>query len=235
MSGARRQRGPAALARRPADLRVVLLVGLTLATLSGTARGDGAKDQARGEFDKAQIQYKVGHFQEALEGYSRAYELFPAPAFLFNIGQCHKNLKNYERAVFFFEGYLRDEKNPDKRALAEELLAESRVALDKQAARAPIEPPGGAGATASPRVPGSGAALQVPSIAEPPAAAPVLVTGAEDRPGANPARPRRSWWPWAVVGGLVVATVGGYLYWSSGGTTMVPPNTSLGTVDRRGR
>jgi hypothetical protein len=220
---------------------VALLVGLLLAAPSGPARGDGARDQARGEFDKAQIQYKIGHFQEALEGYARAYQLFPAPAFLFNIGQCHKNLKNYERAIFFFEGYLREENKPDKRALAEELLAESRAALDKQMARASIEPAAGAGAGARPPVAGaaagmSGAAPRAPAILAPAAVAPapVLLTGAQQNPGAIPARPARSWWPWAVAGGVVAAAVGGYLYWSSGSSTMVPPTTSLGTVDRRG-
>ena len=115
---------------------------MTLA-VSWQAAATTPKAMAKVEFDKAQIQYKLGHFDEALAGYSRAYELFPAPAFLFNIGQCHKNLKNYERAIFFFEGYLRDEKSPARRALAEELLTESKAELEKQQRVSAAAIPGG--------------------------------------------------------------------------------------------
>jgi hypothetical protein len=236
MRGARPKSGCAALARRSAGTLVALLLGVALAAPPAPAAEDSAKERARGPFEKAQIQYKVGHFQEALEGYSRAYELFPAPAFLFNIGQCHKNLKNYERAVFFFEGYLREEKNPDKRALAEELLAESKAAMDKQAARAPL------GAAAGPSLfPSSSGALgagsAAPTSASPPTSGPALVAAAPGSPGAtDPRSSLRSFprWLWAVAGGVVAAAVGGYLYWSSGATTWVPPPSSAGTIDGRG-
>ena len=77
---------------------------------------------------KGQLDYKLARFEDALQDYSRAYELYPAPALLFNLGQCHRNLKNYERAIFFFEGYLREQPkiDPDQRALTEDLIAESQ-------------------------------------------------------------------------------------------------------------
>jgi len=220
---------------------VLVAAGLSLSGAPGLARAaESGKERARVEFDKAQIQYKVGHFQDALDGYSRAYELFPAPAFLFNIGQCHKNLKNYERAIFFFEGYLREEKNPTKRALAEELLAESRAAQEKKAAPAPIEPrppvpeASAAGPALAVRPPAEVPAPQSPSGAAPPPAAPLLVgTPGEGTAAAPPARSGPPWWLWVVLGGVVAAAAGGYLYWSSGGTTVDPPSGSLGTLDRR--
>jgi tetratricopeptide (TPR) repeat protein len=210
------------------------------ASLALPARASAAtpKVLAKVEFDTAQIQYKVGHFDEALEGYSRAYELFPAPAFLFNIGQCHKNLKNYERAIFFFEGYLRDEKNPARRTLADELLAESRAALQKQTT--PTPPSTEPLQESAPHAGGAVAAVRaVPSLAPPPggstAASPVLVSStAETSADAihTPALTHR-WWFWAAIGAGVLVAAGSAVYLSSGATTAVPPSGTIGTLDRR--
>jgi hypothetical protein len=193
------------------------------------------------EFDKAQIQYKLGHFDEALAGYSRAYELFPAPAFLFNIGQCHKNLKNYERAIFFFEGYLRDEKSPARRALAEDLLTESRAELEKQqrvsAAASPAASP-------PPVDRGPAGPLPAPALALGPstsvATAPVILsptTGTSDATihatTESSASWTHQWWFWTAVGVGVLGLAGGVVYVSSGGTTFVPPTGTIGTLDRR--
>jgi len=44
----------------------------------------------------------VQDWTTALVDYQAAYDAEPLPAFLFNIGQCHKNLAHYEKAIFFF-------------------------------------------------------------------------------------------------------------------------------------
>jgi tetratricopeptide (TPR) repeat protein len=61
---------------------------------------------ARRVFEQAQREYDLGNFEKALEGYSEAYRLVSAPALLFNIGQCHRQLGRYERAAFFYRRYL---------------------------------------------------------------------------------------------------------------------------------
>ena len=229
------------------------LMLLALVSLAAPAAGRAAtpKEQARVEFEKAQIQYKLGHFDQALEGYGRAYELFHAPAFLFNIGQCHKNLKNYERAIFFFEGYLREEKDPQKRQLAQELADESRAELDKQqkqaaraaaAAGAPSaaaaqgsETKGGTASHGAPR------AETVPPRAPEPRTVQPLVA-AQDAPavGGPPAadaapapKSGSSWWLWAGIGVAAAVLAGGVAYWATGSGTTVPPGGTVGTLDRR--
>src|SRR5215213_9543292 len=84
------------------------------------------KQQAKKLFDEATEHYKVGRFAVALEGYEAAYALFKAPAFLFNIAQCHFQLENWDRAAFFFEGYLREQPNATNRALVEDLIRDAR-------------------------------------------------------------------------------------------------------------
>jgi len=82
----------------------------------------------------ASVEYKVGHFEQALDLYGKAYESYPTPALLFNIGQCHKMLKSYERAIYFFHGYLRDAPDAPNRAFVEKLMAEAQSELDAQRA-----------------------------------------------------------------------------------------------------
>jgi len=204
-----------------------LLVGAAplLAAESGNARA-----AAKAEVQKAQLHYKLGRFEEALVAYSHAYELFPAPALLFNIGQCHKNLKNYERAIFFFEGYLREETSPNARTrtLAQELVAESRAELERQRAaevelKKATSPP--------PAAPSSSVAAMFGAPA-PPAAAPVLVDAS---PAASSTKPLlRRWWFWTALGvGTAAVVTGVALYASTGHTSTVLPSGTIGTLDRR--
>lgn len=78
------------------------------------------------------VQYKLGHFEEALAEFSKAYERYPAPGLLFNIGQCHKMMKHHEQAIYFFQGYLRDKPDAPNRKAVEELIVESKHALDAE-------------------------------------------------------------------------------------------------------
>ena len=90
------------------------------------------KAEAKRLADEATRKYNLGQFQEALDAYSKAYETFPAASVLFNLGQCHRSLGNHERAVFFYEGYLREKPNAPNRDVVEELLVEERASLTKQ-------------------------------------------------------------------------------------------------------
>lgn len=72
------------------------------------ADAKGYKVKAKQLFEEAQVHYETGRFQEALEDYSKAYELVQLAGFLFNIGQCHRELKEYDRALYFYERYLRE-------------------------------------------------------------------------------------------------------------------------------
>lgn len=240
------------IARRRGLGAFVVLAALAMSTSAGAeSRGDSRRQKARTEFDKAQIQYKLGHFEDALEAYSRAYELFPAPAFLFNVGQCHKNLKNHERAIFFFEGYLREETNPTKRALAEELVAESRIELERQIAGSLATKPSAAAALAPAATDPSDAAqtprdagMEAPPVFTVALAPPAPLGAAIVVPAAGPAatvdaddersgRLTHAWWFWTAIGAGVLALGGGLIYLGSGGTTRVLPEGSVGTLDRR--
>jgi tetratricopeptide (TPR) repeat protein len=123
------------------NLLAVTRGALVVAALAiGTTAAAATPLETAKEFaTHASIEYKVGHFEQALDLYGKAYESYPTPALLFNIGQCHKMLKNYERAIYFFHGYLRDAPEAPNRAFVEKLMAEAQADLDAQRAAEAVE------------------------------------------------------------------------------------------------
>jgi tetratricopeptide (TPR) repeat protein len=151
-----------------------LLAALGTAT---PARADTALDEAKALTNTAMVEYNVGKFREALELYSKAYERYPTPVLLFDVGQCQRMLKNYERAIFFFRGYLRAEPSAPNRTAVEALIAEAQRELDDERA---IE---AAKADQAPAAPASAASTEPPA---PPSAAPPLGAPPPPTPPAAP-------------------------------------------------
>ena len=90
--------------------RLVLVSCLTAAVLPAPriAFAETAQEKAsRRHYDRAEKQFALGKFEDALEYYQKAYDADPRPGFLFNIGQCHRNIGDYESAVFSYKKYLK--------------------------------------------------------------------------------------------------------------------------------
>lgn len=220
-----------------------------VAALGGRAAADVDKAQVRALVAAGDTDYKLGKFTEALDEYARAYALYPAPALLFNLGQCHRNLKNWERAVFFYEGYLRESPaDAPNRAVVEDLLTEARGELAKQQAAATATAQHDAEAAERARAEAERVRLEAEKhrLDEDTR----LHVEAERRRLADEERARqaeearrreqareadrfyRKWWFWGAVGGAALA-IGGTAYYFSGSTTVVEPTGSLGGLDRR--
>ena len=90
------------------------------------------KEKAKTLAEDAGRKYNLGQFDDALKLYTEAYDTFPAAGLLFNLAQCHRSLGNHERAVFFYEGYLREKPKATNRDMVDELLTEERAALARQ-------------------------------------------------------------------------------------------------------
>jgi tetratricopeptide (TPR) repeat protein len=208
-----------------------------------------AKAKAKALVREAELQYKLGRFEEALASYTKAYEHHAVPALLFNIGQCHRQLRRFERAIFFFEGFLRETSGGPNRELAAELIAESDQELAKERRRAAEaekqaneERERQAQAAAleqqqqqrAPQRPAEGGAGTPPNLDAPAAgvAAPVLVTTGDAAPADAGVPIYQRWWFWTaaalVAAGAVVVAL------SVGGEEkLVLPGGSTGTLDRR--
>jgi tetratricopeptide (TPR) repeat protein len=116
-----------------------LVVLSTILALTTPAGAETPLEQAKALAGRATVEYNIGHFDQALELYSKAYEALPTAALLFDIGQCHRMLANPERAIFFFQGYLREKPDASNRALVERLLLELQQQLPPPAP-SPAEP-----------------------------------------------------------------------------------------------
>lgn len=110
-----------------------------VALLLAIAGAPNDRDQAKAEFDGAQRHYQVGRFEEALAGYTRSYELVPLPALLFNIAQCHRNLGQRDRAIYFMEQYLERQPDAKNREAVERLIDELRREEEQERARVRVE------------------------------------------------------------------------------------------------
>jgi hypothetical protein len=153
---------------------------LVVALASTAARADPAAD-AKDHFNRGVKLYNLGHFQEAIPEFEKAYDADPAPILLFNIAQSHRQNGNKERALFFYRRYLEQEPNAAKRADVEQRMKELAQSLEqeneqKQKPPTEVTPP-----PPTPNPPQAGPAT-------PTAPTPVVVAGAEAPTGVTPWR-----------------------------------------------
>ena len=198
--------------------------------------GADDRQKAREHFLKAEAHYKLGRFADALREYSAAYEAAPLPGFLFNIGQCHRQLDNCERAIFFYEGYLREKRKARNRKVVERLIRKCRKDIEavleeekrreelarEEAERKRIEEEK---RRAEERRREQERLLALEH-------ARLEAVRAEEQKAKEPAF-YETWWFWTIVGGAVAAAAGGTAYYLLSEDETVLPSGSLGTLDLR--
>lgn len=177
---------------------------------------DAARAKAKKVAAVAKRDYLLGKFSEALAGYKRAYDTYPAPGLLFNIGQCHSKLHNWDMAIFSYQAYLRERPKTPNRPVVEELLRDAQAAHDKaqrDAAAAKREKQRRE-REAEQRKQLAANRLVIPPPTPAPHAAPVY----------------KRWWFWTAIGAVATSSV---IIFAASGDTVVLPERSLGVLDRR--
>lgn len=163
--------------------------------------------------------YSLGRFAEAKAKFSKAYEVLPLPGFLFNIAQCHRQLDECPRAIFFFKGYIRKRPDARNRDLVLRLIKECEQRIAEKKRLAAEEKRRREEAERRRR------AITQPVVKVVPV--PTPVGPKKDEPPVH-----RRWWFWTAVGGSVLAValaVGlgvGFGYKAK----EVDPSGSLGTI-----
>ena len=114
-----------------APVRLLLVLFVTLLAARVAHAEDPATKSAKRHFDRGQKLFNLGKFDEALDEYQQAYEAKEIPAFLFNIGQCYRNLGDYDAAVFSFKKYLKLEPDADNREQVEDYITELETEQEK--------------------------------------------------------------------------------------------------------
>lgn len=87
---------------------------------------------AKKHFERGEKLFALGKFADALDQYERAYDAAPIPDFLFNMGQCHRNLGDYEAAIFSFRKYLKAVPDADDREQVEAYISELEAEQEKR-------------------------------------------------------------------------------------------------------
>jgi tetratricopeptide (TPR) repeat protein len=180
------------ITRKAATL--ALAVALCTATAK-PARADANSNKAHELYDQGVTEYNLAHFKEALTAFEGAYRLRHDSAFLFNIGQCQRNLHHYEDAELSFKAYLRESPAlpPATRTKIQGLIAEmERAGRDRST---PAAEPAAVTPAVQPATPPQPTTPQQPAL---------VVTSAVPQP-------RRDWYRnpagWSLVGGGVVLVV----------------------------
>lgn len=89
---------------------LALLVAAPSATWAQPASAPASQPdvtaRATSVFERAKVQYRLGNFELALKGYKDALALLERPSLVFNIAQCHFQLKQWHQALFHYQHYL---------------------------------------------------------------------------------------------------------------------------------
>ncbi len=183
--------------------RLLAVCVLLLAFVRVAHAEDASERTSKRHYDRGQKLFNLQKFDEALEQYQKAFDAKPLPAFLFLIGQCHRNLGDYDAAIFSYKRYLKLEPEAENREQVEELIEE----LEQKKAEGDTERLG-LGKRKKPK------------------------DKDEEPPPENPegAPVYKKWWFWTAVGAVaVVGGVGIYYATKSGGGGS--PMTDLGNID----
>jgi len=182
--------------------RLLLAVFVLAVAARAAAADDEATRTARRHFERGEKLYALTKFGEALDEYQQAFDARPIPDFLFNIGQCYRNLGDYDSAIFSYRKYLTLAPDASNRAQVEQLIDDLQARKDRNDTRR--------------------LGLQ-PRAA--PTAAPAAAPPAEPPPAERPIYGR--WWFWTGI--AVIAGAGGVVAYEvtrpSG-----PPGTNLGNI-----
>jgi tetratricopeptide (TPR) repeat protein len=106
---------------RPLLIELVLFLA-TQVTLLGTAApawAQTATDQARVEFKRGAEAYQEARYEDAIEAFTRAYELDAKPTLLYNIAQAYERLGDVPSALRAYRDFLRADSPEQDRKLVE--------------------------------------------------------------------------------------------------------------------
>jgi cell division septation protein DedD len=129
---------------------------------------DAATEQARQHYQQAQQAYDIGHWDEAIAEYEKAYSFRHDPTFLYNMAQAHRRKGDAQRALDLYKNYLVKVPDSPQRAEIEDRIRVLQKQIDKaEQAKLKSQPPG------APIAPGPATpVIAPPPLAPPPASVP---------------------------------------------------------------
>jgi tetratricopeptide (TPR) repeat protein len=167
-----------------------------VAAAPSVARADDSAT-AHDAYDKGMAHFHLEEYDAAIEEWERGFRAKPAPEFLYNIAQAYRLSKRPEKALSFYQKYLRVAPEAKNRDEVERQMKTQQEVIDKQKSAAEAPPQG-----------------TLPTPAPPPTSAPQTTpqttSGRADLVAQPAERPvYKKGWFWGVIGGAAVVVAGG--------------------------
>jgi tetratricopeptide (TPR) repeat protein len=112
--------------------RFLLALSFTLLFGRIALADDASLREAKRHFERGEKLYALTRFADALDEYQKAFDAKPIPDFLFNIGQCYRNLGDYESAAFSYRKYLKLAPDAANREQVEQLISDLEAKQDQR-------------------------------------------------------------------------------------------------------
>ena len=131
--------------------RICLIVAIP--TIIGMGAPLLAEECSKEEMAKARPYYndgakafRIGELRKAADAFKAAYEACPSPLFLYNLGQTYRQLKDNEKALYFYKQYLSttspiDERRGDVQKWIDQLNAQIENQRRLETPPLPSQPP----------------------------------------------------------------------------------------------
>ncbi len=142
-------------ARRTLGVACVYAIVLAALASPSHAQAPEALRKAQESFDEAQQHYLQARFDEAAQGFEKAYAARPFPQFLYNVGASYhmkaklkSDVDAYRKAVEFYKRYLAEDPQAADKAKVEKAIGV--LELEIQRLKTAGTPPAGTGSAAPP-------------------------------------------------------------------------------------
>jgi hypothetical protein len=99
---------------------LVAMLWCSLGAIAAAAPDEATLKVARSHFEKGNAAYNLGKFDEAIGWYTKAYEAWPNPDFLYNVAQAHRQAGHCSQALYLYNRYLQIKEREKEDALSKE-------------------------------------------------------------------------------------------------------------------
>jgi iron complex outermembrane recepter protein len=185
---------------------LLVLAAFSLAAAPAAAEDERAA-QAKMHYESGMARFQLEEWDGAIAEFQEGFRIRPYPQFLYNIAQAYRQSKRPEKALAFYQKFLRMDPKTPNRAEVERLIADLQKAIDEQkrAESSPPVQPTPVPAPPSAAEPAAGSA-PIAATAQP-SAATTAQADLTARPAEKPVYKKP--WFWGVVGGAAAVVAGG--------------------------
>jgi iron complex outermembrane receptor protein len=204
-------------------------VALLLLTSISHAAEDDRPRLAAQKFESGMAHYHLQEWDEAIAAWQAGFRIKPAPEFLYNIAQAYRLSKRADKALQYYETYLRMEPKAPNRADIEKHMAALRKLITQQQTTANLPP-------TDPKPSPPSFPEVKPEPAPPPPPPPKVETPKPAEPlvvqQAPPPKPKSRAWIYGVAAGAVAVVTGAVALGVALGVDK-DPSATYGTVQAR--